>query len=139
MCFRLRVLGERLEGTYAQYVKLPAKNCFPIPTGYSFEEAAAFPLVFITLWRMLITNARLEPGETILILGIGGGVASASLRVAKKIGARVIVTSGSNEKLERARDLGADYGINHGSNQPRGIDRRGVPTLSGSILELHLD
>ena len=115
MCFRLRVLGERLEGTYAQYVKLPAKNCFPIPTGYSFEEAAAFPLVFITLWRMLITNARLEPGETILILGIGGGVASASLRVAKKIGARVIVTSGSNEKLERARDLGADYGINHGS------------------------
>ncbi|MGE5854429.1 MAG: zinc-binding dehydrogenase [Deltaproteobacteria bacterium] len=115
MCFRLRVLGERLEGTYAQYVKLPAKNCFLIPTGYSFEEAAAFPLVFITLWRMLITNARLEPGETILILGIGGGVASASLRVAKKIGARVIVTSGSNEKLERARDLGADYGINHGS------------------------
>jgi NADPH:quinone reductase-like Zn-dependent oxidoreductase len=115
MCFRLRVLGERLEGTYAQYVKLPAENCFPIPTGYSFEEAAAFPLVFITLWRMLITNARLEPGETILILGIGGGVASASLRVAKKIGARVIVTSGSNEKLERARDLGADYGINHGS------------------------
>ena len=115
MCFRLCVLGERLEGTYAQYVKLPAKNCFPIPAGYSFEEAAAFPLVFITLWRMLITNARLEPGETILILGIGGGVASASLRVAKKIGARVIVTSGSNEKLERARDLGADYGINHGS------------------------
>lgn len=115
MCFRLRVLGERLEGTYAQYVKLPAQNCFPIPTGYSFEEAAAFPLVFITLWRMLITNARLEAGETILILGIGGGVASASLRVAKKIAARVIVTSGSNEKLERARDLGADYGINHGS------------------------
>ena len=115
MCFRLCVLGERLPGTYAQYVKLPAQNCFPIPTGYSFEEAAAFPLVFITLWRMLITNARLEPGETILILGIGGGVASASLQVAKKIGARVIVTSGSNEKLERARDLGADYGINHGT------------------------
>ena len=115
MCFRLRVLGERLAGTYAQYVKLPAQNCFPIPTGYSFEEAAAFPLVFITLWRMLITNARLEPGETILILGIGGGVASASLQVAKKIGARVIVTSGSNEKLERARDSGADYGINHGT------------------------
>ncbi|HEY1231928.1 MAG TPA: zinc-binding dehydrogenase [Candidatus Binatia bacterium] len=115
MCIRLRVLGERLAGTYAQYVKLPARNCFPIPTGYSFEEAAAFPLVFITLWRMLITNARLEPGETILILGIGGGVASASLQVAKKIGARVIVTSRRNEKLERAQDLGADYGINHAS------------------------
>ena len=115
MCFHLRVLGERLPGTYAQYVKLPAQNCFPLPTGYSFEEAAAFPLVFITLWRMLITNARLEPGDTILILGIGGGVASASLQLAKKIGARVIVTSGRNEKLERARDLGADYGINHAS------------------------
>ncbi len=115
MCFRLRVLGERLAGTYAQYVKLPAQNCFPIPTGYSFEEAAAFPLVFITLWRMLITNARLEPGETVLILGIGGGVASASLQVAKKIGARVIVTSGSDEKLDRARVLGADSTINHAS------------------------
>lgn len=115
MCFRLRVLGERLEGTYAQYVKLPAQNCFSIPRGYSFEEAAAFPLVFITLWRMLLTNAELKPGETILIIGIGGGVASASLQLAKKIGARVIVTSGSDAKLERARNLGADHGINHGA------------------------
>jgi NADPH:quinone reductase-like Zn-dependent oxidoreductase len=113
MCIRLRALGERLEGTYAQHVKLPGQNCFPIPTGFSFEEAAAFPLVFITLWRMLITNAKLKPGETILIVGIGGGVASASLQVAKKIGAHVIVTSGSDEKLERARKLGADHGINH--------------------------
>lgn len=113
MCFRLRVLGERLEGTYAQYVKLPAQNCFSIPADYSFEEAAAFPLVFITLWRMLITNAELKPGETVLIIGIGGGVASASLQFAKKIGARVIVTSGSEEKLARAKNLGADHGIHH--------------------------
>jgi NADPH:quinone reductase-like Zn-dependent oxidoreductase len=113
MCIRLRALGERLEGTYAQYVKLPGQNCFPIPTGFSFEEAAAFPLVFITLWRMLITNAKLKPGETLLIVGIGGGVASASLQVAKKLGAHVIVTSGSDEKLERAKILGADHGVNH--------------------------
>lgn len=113
MCIRLRVLGERLEGTYAQYVKLPAQNCFPIPAGYSYDEAAAFPLVFITLWRMMITNARLEPGETMLIIGIGGGVASAALQVAKQIGARVIVTSGSDEKLERAKKFGADHGVNH--------------------------
>lgn len=113
MCIRLRVLGERLEGTYAQYVTLPAQNCFPMPAGYSFHEAAAFPLVFITLWRMLITNAALEPGETMLIIGIGGGVASAALQVAKQIGARVIVTSGSDAKLDRARGLGADHGINH--------------------------
>jgi NADPH:quinone reductase-like Zn-dependent oxidoreductase len=115
MCVRFRALGERSEGTYAQYVKLPAQNCFPIPTGFSFDEAAAFPLVFITLWRMLMTNAQLKPGETILILGVGGGVASASLQVAKKIGAKVVVTSGSDEKLERARSLGAVCGINHTS------------------------
>jgi NADPH:quinone reductase-like Zn-dependent oxidoreductase len=115
MCIRLRVLGERLEGTYAQYVKLPAQNCFAIPQSYSFEEGAAFPLVFITLWRMLVTHAKLIPGETILIIGIGGGVASASLQLAKKIGARVIVTSGSDVKLDRARVLGADHGINHHS------------------------
>jgi NADPH:quinone reductase-like Zn-dependent oxidoreductase len=113
MCVYLRVLGERMEGTYAEYVKLPAQNCFPIPQGYSFEEAAAFPLVFITLWRMLITNAALKPGESLLIIGIGGGVASASLQLARKIGARVIVTSGSDEKLDRAQKLGADHGINH--------------------------
>jgi NADPH:quinone reductase-like Zn-dependent oxidoreductase len=113
MCVYLRVLGERLEGTYAQCVKLPAENCSPLPGGFSFEDAAAFPLVFITLWRMLITNAQLKPGETLLIIGIGGGVASAALQVAKKIGAHVIVTSGSDEKLERAKNLGADHGINH--------------------------
>ena len=113
MCIRLRVLGERLEGTYAEFVKITAANCFPIPAGYSFEEAAALPLVFITVWRMVITNAELKPGESILIIGIGGGVASATLQVAKKIGARVIVTSSSDEKLARARNLGADHGINH--------------------------
>ena len=114
MCIRLRVLGERLEGTYAQYVTLPAQNCFPIPNGYSFEEAAAFPLVFLTLWRMIVTNAELQPGETMLIIGIGGGVASATLQVAKRLGARVIVTSSSDEKLARAQRLGADHGIHHG-------------------------
>lgn len=113
MCIHVRVLGERLEGTYAEYVKLPAENCFPIPAMMSFEEAAAFPLVFVTLWRMLITNARLKPGESLLIIGIGGGVASAALQVAKQIGAHVVVTSGSDEKLELAKNWGADHGVNH--------------------------
>jgi NADPH:quinone reductase-like Zn-dependent oxidoreductase len=113
LCISMRVLGERLEGTYAEYVKLPAENCFPIPADFSFQQAAAFPLVCLTLWRMLITNAQLKPGETLLIIGIGGGVASAALKVAKNIGAHVIVTSGSDEKLMRARQLGADYGIHH--------------------------
>ena len=113
MCVYVRALGERLDGTYAEYVRLPAENCFPIPAGMSFAEAAAFPLVFVTVWRMLITNARLKPGETILIIGIGGGVAGAALQVAKKIGAHVIVTSGSDEKLELAKKYGAAHTINH--------------------------
>lgn len=113
MCIRLRVLGERLQGTYAEYVKLPAANCYPIPAGLSFEEAAAFPLVFLTVWRMLVTNAGLKPGEHVLILGIGGGVASAALRIAKQMGAHVFVTSSSDEKLALAKSWGADHGINY--------------------------
>ena len=113
MCVYVRALGERLDGTYAEYVRLPAENCFAIPAGMSFAEAAAFPLVFVTVWRMLITHARLKPGETILIIGIGGGVAGAALQVAKKIGANVIVTSGSDEKLELAKKYGAAHTINH--------------------------
>ncbi len=136
LCFRLRVLGERLEGTYAQYVKLPAQNCFPIPEGYSFAEAAAFPLVFITLWRMLVTNAELRPGETVLIVGIGGGVASASLQLAKKIGARAIVTSGSDAKLARAKSLGADHGIHHGKTD---IAREVLAFTGGRGADVVLD
>ncbi|HWP60563.1 MAG TPA: zinc-binding dehydrogenase [Candidatus Acidoferrales bacterium] len=113
MCVRARVLGERIEGTYAEYVSVPAKNCFPIPAGLSFEEAAAFPLVFLTVWRMVVTNGQLKAGEHVLILGIGGGVATAALQIAKHMGAHVIVTSSSDAKLELARNWGADHGINH--------------------------
>jgi NADPH:quinone reductase-like Zn-dependent oxidoreductase len=113
MCIHLRVLGERLKGTYAEHVRLPAQNCYPIPIGLSFEEAAAFPLVFLTVWRMLVTNARLRPGENVLVLGIGGGVAGAALQVAKQMGTHVIVTSSSDAKLEMARNWGADHGINY--------------------------
>lgn len=113
MCIRVRALGERLDGTYAERVKVAPENCFPIPSYMTFDEAAAFPLVFLTVWRMLVTNARLQPGETLLIVGIGGGVASAALQVGARIGARVIVTSGSDEKIARALALGAAHGINH--------------------------
>ncbi len=113
MCVHLRVIGEGLKGTYAEYIKVPAENCFPIPTDYSFEEAAALPLVFITIWRMLVTNAALKPGEHVLILGIGGGVASAALQLAKEMKAHAIVTSSSDAKLEMAKNHGADHGINY--------------------------
>lgn len=113
MCVRLRVLGEGMNGTYAEYVAVPGANCFPVPEGYGFDEAAAFPLVFVTVWRMLVTNARLAPGEKVLILGIGGGVALAALQIAKAMNAWVAVTSGSDEKIEGARRLGADHGLNY--------------------------
>jgi NADPH:quinone reductase-like Zn-dependent oxidoreductase len=134
MCIRLRVLGERDPGTYSQYVKAPARNCFPIPAGLSFEEAAAFPLVYITVWRMLMTNAGLKSGESVLILGIGGGVASAGLQLAVRIGAHVIVTSASDEKLAQAKRYGAAHGINHRTSdfakEVRQLtDKRGVDVV----------
>ncbi|MSP38813.1 MAG: alcohol dehydrogenase [Deltaproteobacteria bacterium] len=113
MCVRIRVLGEREHGTYAEYVRVPARNCFPIPAGLSFTEAAAFPLVFITVWHMLVTNAQVKAGESILILGIGGGVATAALQLAAAIGMHSIVTSSSAAKLEQAQKLGAAHGINY--------------------------
>lgn len=113
MCVKLRVLGERENGTYAEYARVPARNCFPIPPGLSFEQAAAFPLVYITVWRMLVTNAQLKPNEHVLILGIGGGVATAALQLAAHIGTHIIVTSSSDEKLEKAKTLGAEHGINY--------------------------
>ena len=113
LCDRWEILGEHRDGTFAQAVVMPEINVRPIPGELSFEEAAAFPLVFLTAWRMLMTKARVTPGESVLILGIGGGVALAALQIAKHAGARVFVTSGSAEKLKRAQALGADVLINH--------------------------
>ncbi|MGH7854761.1 MAG: zinc-binding dehydrogenase [Candidatus Binatia bacterium] len=111
-CGQRRFLGERDNGTYAEFVRVPAQHCFAMPGGLSFEAAAAFPLVYVTVWRMLITQADLKPGESILIVGAGGGIATAALQVASATGARVIVTSGSEEKLLAAGDFGAEHGIN---------------------------
>ena len=109
----VEVLGEHRDGTYAELVTVPRSAVHPIPEGLSFEEAAAFPLVFETAYRMLVTKARLEPDEWVLVWGIGGGVATAALAIGKALGAKVIVTSSSNAKLERARELGADATVNH--------------------------
>jgi NADPH:quinone reductase-like Zn-dependent oxidoreductase len=112
-CGQRRLLGEREDGTYAECVSVPATNCYPMPQGLTFEEAAALPLVYSTAWRMLISEARLRPGESVLILGVGGGIASASLRVAASLGADVIVTSSSDQKLAKAEKHGARHGINY--------------------------
>jgi NADPH:quinone reductase-like Zn-dependent oxidoreductase len=109
----VRVVGEHTDGTHAELIAVPRASVHPIPPELSFEEAAAFPLVFETAYRMLVTKARLEPGEWVLIWGIGGGVATAALGIAKALGARTIVTSSSDAKLARARELGADQALNH--------------------------
>src|SRR5207302_4864464 len=117
---RMHVVGEAMNGTHAELVAIPARNVYPIPDRLSFEEAAAFPLVFETAYRMLVTKAGLQPGETVFVWGIGGGVATASLAIAKALGARVIVTSSSEAKLARARELGADEAVDHSSEDVRG-------------------
>jgi NADPH:quinone reductase-like Zn-dependent oxidoreductase len=114
-CVQRRLLGARDNGTYAEYVRVPEKNCFPIPTGLSFEEAAAFPLVYVTLWHMLITDADVRPGESLLIVGAGGGIATGALQLANAIGARIFVTSADEEKLAMAKSFGAEHGI-HSDN-----------------------
>jgi NADPH:quinone reductase-like Zn-dependent oxidoreductase len=138
MCIHLRVLGEREDGTYAEYVRVPARNCFPIPPGLTFEQAAAFPLVYITVWRMMLTLGGLKPGEHVLILGIGGGVATAALQVAANIGTHIIVTSSSDVKLEKAKSLGAEHGINYrnldfAKEVRRLTGKRGVDVVVDSV------
>jgi NADPH:quinone reductase-like Zn-dependent oxidoreductase len=110
---QILVVGEHMDGTHAELVAVPEGNVYPIPDGLSFEEAAAFPLVFETAYRLLVTKAGLREGEWVLLWGIGSGVATAGLTVAKALGARALVTSSSDEKLERARELGADATVNH--------------------------
>jgi NADPH:quinone reductase-like Zn-dependent oxidoreductase len=110
---RITVIGEHMDGTHAELIAVPATNVYPLPDELSFEEAAAFPLVFETAYRMLATRAGLREGEWVLIWGAGSGVGSASLAVARALGAHVIATSSSDEKLARARDLGADATVNH--------------------------
>jgi zinc-binding alcohol dehydrogenase/oxidoreductase len=109
------ILGEHMDGTHAELIAVPADYVHPLPGDLTFEEAAAFPLVFETAYRMLVTRAGLQEGEWVLVWGVGGGVASAALVLAKALGARVIATSSSDEKLERAREAGADAVVNHES------------------------
>lgn len=111
LCTRYKMLGEHRDGTFAQYVSLPARNVLALPDDWSFAEGAALGVNHLTAWRMLTTQAQLKAWETVLIFGIGGGVSLAGLQIAKVLGARVIVTSRHADKLARARALGADHVI----------------------------
>src|SRR6266508_3347912 len=116
LCVNYRLLGEHLPGTMAQLVTLPAHNVAHMPAlspELTWAEGAAFSLVTLTAWRMVVTRAQLKAGETVLIWGIGGGVSLAALRIAKLLGARAIVTSSDDAKLTVAKQFGADITLNH--------------------------
>jgi NADPH:quinone reductase-like Zn-dependent oxidoreductase len=113
LCRSFRLIGEHAPGLAAEYVVVPERNLARVPQGMPWDQAAAFTLATLTAWRMLTTRAALRAGETVLIWGIGGGVAQAALQIAKLIGAHTIVTSGTGAKLEAARRLGADAALDH--------------------------
>jgi NADPH:quinone reductase-like Zn-dependent oxidoreductase len=138
LCVRYALLGEHRDGTLAELVAVPAANVFPAPERLSREERAAFPLVFLTAWRMLRVRGRLRAGETVLIHGIGGGVATAALAVAVDAGARVLATSSSAEKLARALELGAERAAGRGRDEVLAAVRdwtgkRGVDVVVESV------
>lgn len=112
-CRSYTLFGVMVDGGYAEYVKSPEMNVIPIPGDLSFDEAAAVPLVSVTAWHMLMTRAQLRPGEDVLVMAAGSGVGSVAIQIAKLMSARVIAVAGTDAKLEKARELGADEVINH--------------------------
>jgi NADPH:quinone reductase-like Zn-dependent oxidoreductase len=123
-CRQFTNLGYMIDGGCAEFVRVPEVNCLPYPENLSFEQAASIPLVFQTAWHMLVARAELQAGEDVLVLGAGSGVGSAAVQVAKFFGARVIATAGSDEKLQKAKELGADHLINHKTQKIRDEVRR---------------
>lgn len=109
LCPRTELLGAGEPGTYAEYIRVRARDCLAIPPGLSFEEAAALPLCHMTAWRMLIVEAALKPGEIVLIIGAGGGIATSALQLAQAVGARTVIVSANPDKLAKAKAAGADY------------------------------
>ena len=112
-CPEFTVLGNRVDGGNCELIAVPAVNVIPIPNSLDFNQAASVPLVFLTAWHMLVGRAGIRPGQTVLVLGASSGVGIAAIQVAKLFHARVITTAGDEHKLVKARELGADYGINH--------------------------
>jgi NADPH:quinone reductase-like Zn-dependent oxidoreductase len=133
-CRRYDVLGYQSNGGYAELVVVPVANVVPIPDHIAFRDAAAFPLTFLTAWHMLVTRARVRPGETVLVLAGTSGVGQAAVQLARLHGARVIATAGTAAKLDQARALGAEHVINHheqdiAAEVRRLTDKRGVDVV----------
>jgi NADPH:quinone reductase-like Zn-dependent oxidoreductase len=137
---RITVIGEHTDGTYCELKSIPAAQLYPLDDALSFEEGAAFPLVFETAYRMLVTRAALQEGEWVLVWGIGGGVALAAFEIARALGARTIVTSSSPDKLARARELGADAAVDHSADDvvaavKEATDGRGADVVVETVGE----
>ena len=115
-CLNLKILGVHRHGGYAELVRAPAGNALPLPDGLSYEEAACLPLSYAVAWHLLVVLARVAPGDVVLIMAAGSGLGVAGIQIAKLRGARVLAAAGSDEKLERARSLGADAGINYSTS-----------------------
>lgn len=113
LCRDYTNLGYMIDGGCAQYVRCPDVNCMPYPENLDWVHAAAVPLVFLTAWHMLVNRAQLRPGDSVLVIGAGSGVGSAAIQIAKYFGAYVISTAGSDEKLAKAKEIGADDVIHH--------------------------
>jgi NADPH:quinone reductase-like Zn-dependent oxidoreductase len=139
LCVKYGILGEHARGGLAELVPVRADNVLPLPAHVKYEEAASFVLTNMTAWRMVVTQGRVGPGQDVLVIGAGGGVSSTAVQIAKLCGARVIVTSSSDAKLERARSLGADVGINYKTNPQwakavfDATDKRGVDVVIENV------
>ena len=116
LCVRYGILGEHVPGGLAEYVAVRGDNVLPLPASVSFEAAASFVLTNMTAWRMVVTQGQVRPGQDVLVIGVGGGVSSTAVQIARLCGARVIVTSSDDAKLEKAKALGAEVGINYKTN-----------------------
>src|ERR1041384_4049377 len=150
LCREYDMIGYRRNGGYAELVAVPGVNITPKPTELSWPEAAALPLVTVTAWHMLVTRANVQPGEDVLVHAAGSGVGSIAIQIAKLRGARVITTASTDEKLAKARELGADQTINYSRDdwpkevkrltERRGVDvvveHTGAETWPGSIASL---
>lgn len=141
LCPEFKIFGEHTTGGAAEYIAVPGRNLLPIPDSLSFEQAAGASLVFLTAWRALFTRARVRAGDDVLIVGAGAGTGTAAIQIAKKAGARVIATSSSDEKLQKAKELGADILINYKTNPDwdrevfKATNKRGVDIVFESVGE----
>jgi NADPH:quinone reductase-like Zn-dependent oxidoreductase len=141
LCREFRIVGEHVQGTATEQIVLPSRNVYPLPDRLDFEQGAAAPLVFQTAWRALSSVAALRTGERCAIIGAGGGVATAAIQVAKRLGAQVVVATRSREKAERARRLGADDAVELSPSEPldralwRWSEKQGVDVIFDSVGE----